>query len=139
MIWNLFQRGKQTGSSTPYAPHVRGRAAEDMALRHLEQHGLQLVTRNFRCTRGEIDLIMRQDATLVFVEVRARRNDIYGSGADSVDARKQAKLNAAATIYLQQHAPLANCPCRFDVVAISFASDPPQLDWIPDAFGAAHF
>ena len=139
MIWNLFQRGKQSSSPTAYAPHVRGRDAEQMALRYLEQHGLELVTRNFRCTRGEIDLIMWQGDTLVFVEVRARRNDNYGSGADSVDARKQTKLNAAATIYLQQHALLSTCPCRFDVVAISFASNPPQLDWIPDAFGAAHF
>ena len=138
MIWSLFQRGKKSGA-TLYAPHVRGREAETMAQRYLEQHGLHLVTRNFRCTRGEIDLIMRQDDTLVFVEVRSRRNDNFGSGADSVDARKQAKLNAAATLYLQQHAPLSNCPCRFDVVAISFATDPPQLDWIPDAFGDAHF
>ena len=138
MIWSLFQRGKQSDATT-YAPHVRGRAAEDMALRYLEQHGLQLVTRNFRCTRGEIDLIMRHGDSLVFVEVRARRNDNFGSGADSVDARKQAKLNAAASLYLQQHAQPANGTCRFDVVAISFASDPPQLDWIPDAFGAAHF
>jgi len=138
MIWSLFQRGKKSNATT-YAPHARGRAAEDMALRYLEQHGLQLVTRNFRCTRGEIDLIMRQGENLVFVEVRARRNDSFGSGADSVGTRKQAKLNAAASIYLQQHASQANCPCRFDVIAISFASDPPQLDWIPDAFGAAHF
>lgn len=139
MIWNLFQRGKQADSSASYAPHVRGRDAEQRALHHLQQHGLELVMRNFRCARGEIDLIMRQGDTLVFVEVRARRNDNYGSAADSVDARKQTKLNAAATIYLQQHAQLSTCPCRFDVVAISFASDPPQLDWIPDAFGAAHF
>ncbi len=138
MIWHLFQRGKKSDVAN-YAPHVRGRDAEQMALSHLENHGLQLVTRNFRCTRGEIDLIMQQGDTLVFVEVRARRNDHYGSGADSVDARKQAKLNAAAAIYLQQHAARPNSPCRFDVVAISFASDPPQLDWIPDAFGASHF
>jgi putative endonuclease len=138
VIWNLFQRGRKSDATT-YAPHVRGRAAEDLALRYLEQHGLQLVTRNFRCTRGEIDLIMRHGDSLVFVEVRARRNDNFGSGAASVDARKQAKLNAAAALYLQQNAQLSNCPCRFDVVALSFASDPPQLDWIPDAFGATHF
>ena len=138
MIWHLFQRDKKS-DVTNYAPHARGRDAEQMALNHLEHHGLQLVTRNFRCTRGEIDLIMQHGDTLVFVEVRARRNDNYGSGADSVDARKQAKLNAAAAIYLQQHAARSNSPCRFDVVAISFASDPPQLDWIPDAFGAGHF
>ena len=138
MIWNLFQRSKKS-EPLAYAPHARGRDAEQMALRHLEQHGLHLVTRNFRCTRGEIDLIMRQGDTLVFVEVRSRRNDTYGSGAESVDARKQAKLNAAAAIYLQQHATLSSCPCRFDVIAISFASDPPQLDWIPDAFGDTHF
>lgn len=138
MIWHLFQRDKKS-DVTNYAPHARGRDAEQMALHHLEHHGLKLVTRNFRCTRGEIDLIMQHGDTLVFVEVRARRNDNFGSGADSVDARKQAKLNAAAAIYLQQHAARSNSPCRFDVVAISFASDPPQLDWIPDAFGASHF
>lgn len=138
MIWKLFQTGKPS-SATEYAPHVRGRAAEQMALQHLEQHGLRLLTRNFRCTRGEIDLIMQHGDTVVFVEVRSRRSDAYGSGAASVGARKQAKLNAAANIYLQQHPALSNCPCRFDVVALSFGSDPPQLDWIPDAFGEAHF
>lgn len=137
MIWKLFQRGSKPGA-TAYAPHVRGREAEQMAQRYLENQGLHFVTRNFRCTRGEIDLIMRHGDSLVFVEVRARRNDHFGSGADSVDARKQAKLNAAASIYLQQH-PQANGACRFDVVAISFASDPPQLDWIPDAFGGTDF
>lgn len=132
MIWNLFERDKKTGTPA-YTPHARGRDAEQMALRHLEQHGLKLVARNFRCARGEIDLIMRQKDMLVFVEVRARRNDHFGSGADSVDARKQAKLNAAAALYLQQH-PQPDRPCRFDVVAVSFASDPPRLDWILDAF-----
>ncbi len=138
MIWNLFRNGRKP-DATSYAPHARGRAAEDMALRYLQQHGLHLVTRNFRCTRGEIDLIMRHGDVLVFVEVRARRSDNFGSGADSVNARKQAKLNAAAQVYLQQHASPPKGPCRFDVVAISFASDPPQLDWIPDAFGNTHF
>ena len=116
----------------PYEPHARGRAAEDFACEYLRQQRLTLLERNFRCATGEIDLIMRDGATLVFVEVRARKNDRYGRGAETVDARKQAKLAASAALWLQTHSHSG--PCRFDVVSVALAKQPPQLDWISNAF-----
>jgi putative endonuclease len=112
----------------------RGRDAETRACAYLQQRGLRLVTRNFRSTRGEVDLIMEDGATLVFVEVRYRRAATYGSGADSVDTRKQARIIAAALYYLQRHPAAARRPARFDVVALSEAPAGRGIQWIPDAF-----
>jgi putative endonuclease len=135
MRWRLFKRDPTASASNP-ASKSAGAAAEELALRHLQQNGLTLIARNFRCTRGEIDLVMRDGDAVVFVEVRARRSAVYGAGAETVDQRKQAKLCAAAAVYLQQHPRDAGRPCRFDVVAISTAATPPSIDWIPDAFHA---
>ena len=108
-----------------------GNRAERLALRFLRQKGLQHITSNFRARCGEIDLIMRDDETVVFVEVRYRANDRYGGAAASVDPRKQRKLIRTAQRWLQMQndEPV----CRFDVVAIG-ASD--RIDWITRAFTA---
>ncbi len=111
---------------------AQGTAAEDLACRYLEACGLTLVTRNFRCRVGELDLIMRDGEHLVFVEVRSRRHTRYGTPAESVTRTKQQRLLRAAALYLQrQHLDL---PCRFDVVAILQPGDKPQVEWIQDAF-----
>jgi putative endonuclease len=106
---------------------LKGQAGEDRALDYLQQQGLTLQERNFRCQGGEIDLIMQQAGTLVFVEVRRRADRGHGGAAASVTAGKQARLILAAQIYLQRykHPPA----CRFDVVAI----DGEQLDWLKSA------
>lgn len=106
---------------------IQGQAGEDAALTHLEHHGLTLVTRNFRCKGGEIDLIMQQHGILIFVEVRKRADTRHGGAAASVTSAKQARLIMAAQIYLQRYKmPPA---CRFDVVAI----DGDRLNWIKNA------
>ncbi len=110
----------------------RGQQAEELAWRHLRDHGLQPVTRNYRCRLGELDLIMRDGDQLVFVEVRYRRNTRYGGGAESITAHKQQRVIAAALHYLQAHPGEARHPARFDVVAVQ----PDGLDWIPNAFSA---
>ncbi len=111
-------------------PHLAaGSSAEAQACAHLRAHGLRLVAKNFRCRGGEIDLIMRDGATLVFVEVRFRRSNRFGDPAATIDLRKQARLVTAAQTYLQKFRTAS--PCRFDVVAITAG----RLDWIPDAFG----
>jgi putative endonuclease len=103
-----------------------------MALHYLEAQGLTLVTRNFRCRTGELDLIMREGEYLVFVEVRSRRYIRYGTPAESVTRPKQQKLLRAAAFYLQgRHLDL---PCRFDVVAILRPGGEPHIEWIRDAF-----
>jgi putative endonuclease len=106
---------------------VQGQAGEDAALSHLEHHGLTLVTRNFRCKGGEIDLVMHDKNALVFIEVRKRADTRHGGAAASVTSAKQTRLIIAAQIYLQRYKmPPA---CRFDVVAI----DGDQLNWIKNA------
>lgn len=112
---------------------AQGQAGEDLACQHLQQKGLTLVERNYRCARGEIDLIMRDGKALVFVEVRRRRNADFGGAAASVDARKQAKLIATALHYLQQQPHLGKLAARFDVVAIT-GNTSVTIDWIKDAF-----
>lgn len=109
---------------------VEGAAAEERALRYLEQQGLTAVGRNFRCKGGEIDLVMHAGETLVFVEVRKRSSGRYGGAAASVTASKQTRLIRAAQFYLQRYRfPPA---CRFDVVAI----DGDNVEWLRDAFSA---
>ena len=111
---------------------AQGTAAEDLALHYLEARGLTLVTRNFRCRTGELDLIMRDGEYLVFVEVRSRRHARYGTPAESVTRTKQQRLLRAVALYLQRQR--LDPPCRFDVVAILQAEGEPQVEWIRDAF-----
>lgn len=112
-----------------------GASAEESACRYLLDQGHQLLARNYRCRYGEIDLIMGDGSTIVFVEVRMRSRTDYGSGAESVDARKQGRLLRSAEHYLKRHGtPLASC--RFDVVSIHRAGKEDRLKWIRNAFGA---
>jgi len=110
----------------------RGAAVEAAALAHLCNAGLQLVARNVRFQGGELDLVMRDADTTVFVEVRYRADARFGGGAASVDLRKRRKLVLAAQLFLQRHPALARQPCRFDVVDASGV--PVQLKWLRAAF-----
>lgn len=110
----------------------RGRDAEARAERYLIGRGLTIVARNYGCRYGEIDLIARDGATLVFVEVRARRSNTFGGAAASITAAKRNKLRRAALHYLASLG--RNPPCRFDAVLLSGTAD--AVEWIQDAFGA---
>ncbi|MHB1085722.1 MAG: YraN family protein [Thiobacillus sp.] len=106
-----------------------GQSAEKRAEAFLESRGLIFIARNWRCRFGEIDLIMQDGATRVFVEVRLRSRNDFGGAAASVTPAKQKKLLAAARQYLTTQKTLP--PCRFDVVALSGDAPP---DWIKNAF-----
>ncbi len=110
----------------------RGSAVEAAAERHLQQAGLQPRARNVRYRGGELDLVMDDAGTVVFVEVRYRARSDFGGGAASVDVRKCRRLAHAALLYLQDHPALTDAPCRFDVVEAT--GEPPQLNWLRDAF-----
>ena len=113
--------------------HEAGRAAERAARSLLERHGLTFIDANYRCRQGEIDLIMRDGAVLVFVEVRLRSESRFGSGADSVTQTKRRRIIATATHFLSKlHGPLPYC--RFDVVSVSRPNYRSELNWIRDAF-----
>jgi putative endonuclease len=112
-----------------------GREAEAFALQHLQHQGLSLITQNWLCKRGELDLVMLDGDTVVFVEVRYRRHAGWGGALESVDFRKREKLILAARFFLQKESRWANSPCRFDVIAIN--GDPgsaPVLNWLKNAF-----
>ncbi len=109
---------------------ISGQSGEDRALAYLQHNGLRLVERNFRCKRGEIDLIMLHATTLVFIEVRQRANRRHGGAAASITRAKQAKLLLAAQVYLQRYTVLPSC--RFDVIAI----DDSELSWLKNAISA---
>ncbi len=106
-----------------------GQSAESRAEAFLKTHGLKLVTRNWRSRFGEIDLIMQDDSTLVFIEVRLRTRSDFGGAAASVTPAKQKKLLATARQYLTTLKMLP--PCRFDVIALSGDGAP---EWIRNAF-----
>jgi putative endonuclease len=124
---------RRNPSLTGRRPGSAGTAAEDRGLAWLEAQGLRLVERNFRCRVGEIDLVMRDGATTVFVEVRLRSAPGFGSAAETVSWAKQRRLSAAARHYLQRHPDAARRPCRFDVLAITGE----RIDWIENAFDAS--
>ncbi len=109
---------------------MTGSEAEDAALAHLVAHGCRLETRNYRSRFGEIDLIVREGATLVFVEVRKRSRHDFGGAAASITASKQAKLLTTARQYLAQLG--REVPCRFDAVLIDGAG---HIEWLRNAFG----
>jgi putative endonuclease len=102
----------------------QGRRWEQAALAHLKRHGLVLVEANFSCKGGEIDLVMRERDTLVFVEVRQRADRKHGGAAASITPAKVRRLVRAAQYYLLRLP--STPPCRFDVVAF----DGDQLDWL---------
>ncbi len=115
-----------TGRRTP--AQAAGFGAEDQAARLLARNGLEIVARNYRTRLGEIDLVARDGATLVFVEVRQRASDRFGGAIESITAAKRRRLVAAARQYLSR---LRNePPCRFDVVTVQ-AGEPA---WLRGAF-----
>ncbi len=128
-----FKDNKDVQQTTLHA----GADAESYAERYLQQQGLKSYTKNYRAKTGEIDLIMTQGDTLVFIEVRLRRNPFFSSAAETVDYRKQQKIIKTAQVFLQQQHLIDKVPCRFDVVAIdNNPKDPAAIHWIKNAFGA---
>lgn len=119
-----------TGRRT--ARQVDGGDAEVRAARHLADHGLVILHRNFRTRLGEVDLIARDGDTLVFVEVRRRLSSAHWGGAvGSVGPLKQRRLEAAARVYLSRLP--SEPPCRFDVLAL----EGDECTWLRDAFSVA--
>ena len=121
------------------ATHLKqGEDAEAACCNHLKKQGLKLLEKNYSARQGEIDLVMLDKNILVFVEVRFRKNDLFGGGLESITPSKQLKLRKTAELYLQQNSKYKNA--RFDVVSMSKnnqTSDDKQeytFDWVTNAF-----
>ena len=109
-----------------------GTCYEEQAAAYLQHRGMEVLWRNYRCYVGEIDLILRDEETLVFAEVKFRRTEDYGRGEFHVDKRKQRTIFRVAEQFLLRFFPDGNYPpCRFDVVAINGGG---EVDHYPDAF-----
>jgi putative endonuclease len=113
----------------------RGAIGEELAAAFVRARGLVIVTRNFRCGAGEIDLIALDDTTLVFCEVRTRRSTAQGSALESVTALKQRQVVRVASVFVARHHLHAH-PMRFDVVGVELRLPTVAIEHVPDAFRA---
>jgi len=111
-----------------------GRLTEQAAIHFLEQQGLQLLANNIRYKFGELDLIMKQQEVLVFVEVRYRSNMNYGGALESITATKRARLERAALAYLQSNGLSNKVECRFDLMALTGPLDNIIFQWVKNIF-----
>jgi putative endonuclease len=125
LVVRLMSRARQT----------LGKIGEDLACRELERRGYAIVARRYRRRGGEIDIIARDGETIVFVEVKAREDRAFGSGADAVTAFKRQRIVQVAQEYLVRH-HRSDCRCRFDVVSIQFDTGRPVVELIQNAFDA---
>jgi putative endonuclease len=114
-----------------------GARAEQLALEHLQAHGLTIVERNYRRRLGEIDLVALDHGVLVIAEVRTRSGDAFGGAAASIDGRKQRRIIRAAEQLLQRNRDYAALPVRFDVLIVTAAAGgTPGVHWLRHAFEA---
>lgn len=110
-----------------------GDFGEERAALYLEEQGVQIVARNFRTRRGELDIIARDGETLCFVEVRLREDDRYGSPLATVRREKQRRLYYAAMEYLVKHRRRTDgMACRFDLISIERSAR--QITWLRNIF-----
>jgi putative endonuclease len=123
----------QSAFLTPHA--TLGQAAEHLAKDFLCRRGLLLLTCNYHCRFGEIDLVMQEKHCLVFVEVRYRSQTNHGHAEETITLAKQRKVIKAAEHYLF-YRKKKGIACRFDVITISGAITNPVVNWIPNAFNA---
>lgn len=107
---------------------------EKAAEAYLRSKGLRLLQRNFSSRFGEIDLIMKDGQTLIFVEVKYRKSNQHGSGADAVTIQKQERISRTAAWYLVKNPDKAENTCRFDVISINQDHGAQSIDWIRNAF-----
>ncbi len=115
-------------------PDDHGRLGEDMAHRHLRRHGCTIVARNYRppMGHGEIDIVAWDHQTLVFVEVKTRSGEEFGTPDKAVDREKREHLKRAARDYARR-AGVEWEKTRFDIVGIVLEKKP-RIDWIRDAW-----
>ncbi|MGI9206074.1 MAG: YraN family protein [Woeseiaceae bacterium] len=117
--------------------HDVGARFERKAVRFLKSRSLELIECNFRCRHGEVDLIMRHNNCLVFIEVRYRKRNRFSTASGSIDSRKQHRIINTAAVYLARHPNYASNPVRFDVVAFDAAENGHgRIQWLQDAFRA---
>ena len=107
-----------------------GNLGENLAVEHLQREGLKILARNYRCPKGEMDIIARDGDCLVFVEVRTRSSSSSGRAEESIVFHKLQRLKAIAMLYLLEQNIKKWPSLRFDVVAINITAEEPQINWL---------
>jgi len=110
-----------------------GKYGEEYTARLVQEAGLRIIARNYRCPKGEMDIIARDDETLVFIEVRTRQSSFRGWGEESITQKKAQRLQAIASFYVLQQGYKSWPSMRFDVVAIRWIGENPEIKWIKAA------
>jgi len=129
LLWKDNTSAKETSSSS------KGQLTESYAQQYLSKQGLILIERNFHSRQGEIDLIMLDGDTYVFIEVKYRKSKEFGGAIAAVSASKQKKIKQCVTFYLHQNSLNEyNTPCRVDVVALEGDITQPDVTWLKNAF-----
>ncbi|MDP4127260.1 MAG: YraN family protein [Bacillota bacterium] len=111
-----------------------GKAGEEFAARLLTESGFKIITRNYRCPKGEMDIIARDGDMLVFIEVRTRRSSYRGWGEETITQQKARRLQAIASYYILQQRYASWPSLRFDVLAIRWTKENPDTIWVKGAF-----
>ena len=112
-----------------------GRMAEDLALRFLQKHDMTLLERNFRSRFGEIDLIMQENNTIIFVEVRSRKNKAFLHPAETIDSSKRNKIRRTSQVFMQRTSAGNRYDWRFDVITlVGRRENEMEIEWIKSAF-----
>jgi putative endonuclease len=114
-----------------------GKEGERLALKRLKKLGYKAVETNYRCPLGEIDIIAKDGNTLVFIEIKTRRERSIAQAKEAVNARKQRQLSKVALMYMKSRASLET-KARFDVVAVHLGTGTPEIEVIRDAFELAY-
>ena len=112
-----------------------GKSGEDLACRELEKRGYAILDRRYRSRFGELDIVARENGTVVFVEVKTRDSARFGEGLEAVTWQKRRKIVLMAGEYMLWHG-LGTAPCRFDVVAVQWNGGRPRVEVVPGAFEA---
>lgn len=119
-----------------YNSYQRGKLAEEKAFSFLKKNGLKPLERNYTTTQGEIDIIMQDKETIVFIEVRARTKNNIVDALETIDQRKCSNIIHASEHYLQKHKKTNRSICRFDVVILAGPLETAKIEWIKNAFEA---
>jgi putative endonuclease len=111
-----------------------GKKGEELAARYLSRRGYRILEKNYRSRAGELDIVAMDGKTLVFVEVKSRRSNAFGSPGDAVNARKRRQMERVALAYMTENKK-DGLHCRFDVVGITAAATgEPEVELVKDAF-----
>ncbi len=134
MLWSRKNKYNELKTDKSTCRQI-GQLTEGIAEKYLISQGLVMQNKNVHCRQGEIDLIMLDDDTYVFVEVKYRKNNQFGGAISAIPVSKQKKIKHAVTFYLQQQGLNEyNTACRIDVIALEGDMNQPKITWVKNAF-----